>query len=159
CIGATFPLAVRVLARDESEATAAGASVYAWNTIGAVIGAIAAGFFLLPAVQHANPPPPAAAVNPGPGPGAPRRCSCRGRPRGAPVRGWPLLAALLALALIRPAEPWNLLRSSPLGPASGQGATAYYAVGRAATVLALDQHGAWELSTNGLPEAVIQPRG
>ena len=35
CIGATFPLAVRVLARSQDEAGPASARVYAWNTVGA----------------------------------------------------------------------------------------------------------------------------
>ena len=47
-IGATLPLSVRVLARDESEATSGTARIYAWNTVGAIIGAILAGFFLIP---------------------------------------------------------------------------------------------------------------
>jgi predicted membrane-bound spermidine synthase len=38
-IGATFPLAVRMLANDEKDAPAATARVYAWNTIGAIVGA------------------------------------------------------------------------------------------------------------------------
>ncbi|MEE8237035.1 MAG: fused MFS/spermidine synthase, partial [Gammaproteobacteria bacterium] len=47
-IGATFPLAVRILARDEREASAGTARVYTWNTVGAIVGAILAGFFLIP---------------------------------------------------------------------------------------------------------------
>ena len=47
-IGATLPLSVRVLARDESEATVGTARIYAWNTVGAIIGAILAGFVLIP---------------------------------------------------------------------------------------------------------------
>ena len=47
-IGATLPLSVRVLARDESEATAGTARIYAWNTVGAIAGAVLAGFVLVP---------------------------------------------------------------------------------------------------------------
>ena len=47
-IGATLPLSVRVLARDETEATAGTARIYAWNTVGAIVGAILAGFVLIP---------------------------------------------------------------------------------------------------------------
>ncbi|MFG0335850.1 MAG: fused MFS/spermidine synthase, partial [Maioricimonas sp. JB049] len=51
CIGATFPLAVRILAEDEHDAAPASARVYAWNTIGGVAGAFLAGFFILPALE------------------------------------------------------------------------------------------------------------
>ena len=42
-IGATLPLSIRVLARDETEATASTARIYAWNTLGAIFGATLAG--------------------------------------------------------------------------------------------------------------------
>ena len=54
CIGATFPFAVRVLARSETEAASASARVYAWSTLGAIIGALGAGFFLVPALGFAG---------------------------------------------------------------------------------------------------------
>ena len=47
-IGATFPFAVRVLARGARDAGPASARVYAWNTIGAIVGALGAGFFADP---------------------------------------------------------------------------------------------------------------
>ena len=47
-IGATFPFAVRILSRDESEASIASARVYSWNTVGAIVGAVVAGFVLIP---------------------------------------------------------------------------------------------------------------
>ena len=40
CIGATFPLAVRILARHEAEAGPASARVFAWNTLGAIVGSM-----------------------------------------------------------------------------------------------------------------------
>src|SRR5690606_2707208 len=48
CIGATFPFGVRLLARDADEAAAVSGRVYAWNTVGSIVGSIGAGFFLLP---------------------------------------------------------------------------------------------------------------
>ena len=48
CIGATFPFAVRLLARSPEQAAGATARVYAWNTVGAIAGALGAGFVLLP---------------------------------------------------------------------------------------------------------------
>ncbi|MFO0688782.1 MAG: hypothetical protein U0900_08740 [Myxococcota bacterium] len=48
CIGATFPFGVRLLAKDADEAAAVSGRVYAWNTVGSIVGSIGAGFFLLP---------------------------------------------------------------------------------------------------------------
>ena len=67
------------------------------------------------------------------------------------------LAALLAIAAIRPAEPWQLLLSSPLPVGSeSDSAIRYYGVGRSATVLLADAGPArWRLRSNGLPESLI----
>jgi spermidine synthase len=46
--GAAFPLAVQLLARAAGGAGPAAARVYAWNTVGAVMGAVMAGFVVLP---------------------------------------------------------------------------------------------------------------
>ena len=51
-IGTTYPLAVRVLARDADDAAPASARVYAWNTVGAIVGSLAAGFVLIPALKY-----------------------------------------------------------------------------------------------------------
>ncbi|HEY2943985.1 MAG TPA: fused MFS/spermidine synthase [Vicinamibacteria bacterium] len=46
--GAAFPLAVQLLARDAAGVGPATARAYAWNTVGAVLGAVLAGFVVLP---------------------------------------------------------------------------------------------------------------
>ena len=51
-IGMTYPLAVRVLAHDAADAAPASARVYAWNTVGAIVGSLAAGFLLIPALRY-----------------------------------------------------------------------------------------------------------
>ena len=53
-IGATFPFAVRVLARGEADAGPASARVYAANTLGSVVGSIAAGFYIIPLLGYAG---------------------------------------------------------------------------------------------------------
>ena len=50
CIGASFPFAVRALAEDVAAAAATSARVYAWNTLGAIVGSVSAGFFVIPAL-------------------------------------------------------------------------------------------------------------
>ena len=154
-IGATFPFAVRVLARSEAEAAAASARVYAWNTVGAIVGAIGTGFFLLPAAGYEGTIVVAVAVNLllalvvalaiAPGPAA-RRIALASS------------LGLLALAVARPAPPWRLLAQSPLG-GSQKGEVVYFGVGRSATVLLSERQGRWSLRTNGLPEAGVLPPG
>ncbi len=51
-IGMTYPLAVRILARDAEDAAPASARVYAWNTVGAIVGSLAAGFVLIPMLKY-----------------------------------------------------------------------------------------------------------
>ena len=46
-LGALFPFAASLLRRLEREAGAAVGRVYAWNTAGSIVGALAAGFFLV----------------------------------------------------------------------------------------------------------------
>ena len=63
CIGATFPLAVRILARHEAEAGPASARVFAWNTLGAIVGSVGAGFWWIPALGYAGTLTAAVAAN------------------------------------------------------------------------------------------------
>jgi spermidine synthase len=153
CLGATFPLAVRVLARQEAEAGTAAARVLAWNTLGAVMGAVGAGFFLVPALGYSGALALAFTINL-----ALAAAAAVARPRS---RRLIALVAVSAggLVLLPPAPPWNLLRTSPLSGQAATGDVTWFGVGRSATVLLLEQNGAWRLRTNGLPEARISPRG
>jgi len=164
-IGATFPLAVRILAHRAEEAPRASARVFAWNTVGAIAGAVAAGFAVLPALRYAGTVTAAAAVSLA----LAAVAATAERPR---LRGTALAAvvAIVAVVLLRPSTPWTLLRHSPIADvadtagaeaADPAGATGvdFYAVGRTADVLLLDRGDGWRLTTNGLPEALIQPPG
>ncbi len=155
-MGATFPLAVRALAREASEASVAAARVYAWNTAGAVFGALAIGFLVLPALGFAGTLTMIAAGNLLL---ALVTALCAG-PATRSHAGL-ALALLVALLVFRPATPWRLLRHAPLPQASHDvtATVAYHAVGRSATVLLLDHGSEWDLRTNGLPEGTIQPPG
>lgn len=164
CIGATFPLAVRVLARDAVDAGPASGRVYAWNTIGAILGALAAGFIILPTLNYGGTVTLAVGINLGlaavigfwpsfrdeGAPGALRRI-------GLVATGGLAVLAALALTAI-PGEPWKILRNSALrsGSRLAQGHVAYYGVGRSATVLMIGNRSDWTLRTNGLQESVIR---
>jgi spermidine synthase len=154
CIGATFPLAVRMLAPDATAAARASGRVYAWNTVGCVLGALAAGFALLPVLGYAGTLRLAAGLN--------LVLAGAGAVLAGPPRrrvAWAAAAGLAAVAISGTPEPWRLLRSSPLQPAPAEGEVVFHRAGRAATVLVLERRGAWEIRSNGLTEAVIQPRG
>jgi spermidine synthase len=156
CIGAVFPFAVRVLAREEAEAAPASARVYAWNTLGSIAGALASGFVLLPALRFAGTLGLAAGLNLS----LALVAACLARPPAKLVGG--LAAAGLALlAIARPATPWAVLRQGAMlrSRVSWQGEVEYYGVGRSSTVLLLEQRSGWRLTTNGLPESLVDPAG
>jgi spermidine synthase len=153
-IGMTYPLAVRVLARDADDAAPASARVYAWNTVGAILGSLAAGFILIPALKYE---------------GAIRAAVLASAVLGsaafwvlAPVRrlvaGVVSAAALLAAVLFAPQAPMQLLRTSPLN-VDNTGRVLYYDIGRSASVVVLSQDGSLALRTNGLPEALVDAPG
>jgi spermidine synthase len=50
CMGATFPIASRWMVRTASRAASEAGGLYASNTLGAAIGAVLAGFILIPAI-------------------------------------------------------------------------------------------------------------
>jgi spermidine synthase len=156
CLGAAFPFAVRLLAGDAFEVRTASSRVLVWNTLGAVVGAGLAGLELLPRLGFARTAAVAAATSAG--------LAAWGAFRGS--RRWPAAAiasGALLVVLVPPAEPWRLLRTSPLGgrdrAAVPDGAAVFEGVGRSSTVLVFEDGGEWRLTTNGLPEAVIQPPG
>lgn len=153
CIGGTFPMAVRLLARDESDAAAASARVYSWNTVGAIAGALAAGFAIIPALGFVGTVVAGALANAGLALAA--AFLVRPNLRRLAVAG---VAGLLAVLLLRPAPPWNVLRSTS-SLQRHDGDVVYFGVGRSATVMVQEYLGRWELRTNGLSEASILPPG
>jgi spermidine synthase len=155
CIGATFPFAVRILGAGAEQAARATARVYAWNTVGAIAGALGAGFVLLPALGFAGTLASGVAVSLA----LAATSALAATPRRTAVAA---LALVLGLGLVwlPPRDPWSLLRRSPLLD-SGlfQGEMVYAAVGRSSTVTLIDQTINWRLSSNGLPEAAIERAG
>jgi len=149
CVGATFPFAVRLLAQHEANAAPAAARVYAWNTVGAIVGALASGFVLLPALHFAGTIRLAAGLNLA----LALAAALLMRPRLRVVAG--VAAACTALLVIFPPDtPWAVLRYRSNG-VSWDGPVTYYGVGRSSTVMLFDRGSGWRLTTNGLPEARI----
>ena len=154
-IGATFPFAVRVLARRGSDAAPSSARVYAWNTVGAIVGAVATGFAVIPWFGFEGAVRLAVSVNLLLGVIA---------VLFVPGRSWKRVVAAAAVAataalLFQPDRPETILRVSPFQRGDDDGRLHYYGVGRSATVLMLERAGGFELRTNGLPEAAIAPKG
>jgi spermidine synthase len=157
-IGMTYPLAVRVLARDADDAAPASARVYAWNTVGAILGSLAAGFVVIPALDYE---------------GAIRVAVLASMALGC-VAFWVLVppagkagrfaaATLCAHAIaggawFRPQPPMRLLVTSPID-VGDSGRVIHYDVGRSASVVVLTRDGGLALRTNGLPEANMDAPG
>ena len=150
CIGATFPFAVRLFALHAGDAAVASARVYAWNTVGSIVGSIAAGFALLPllgiegTIMAGVAGNLALALAP----------ALLERPRRI---GFAAAAAvgLVALAAAPLAQPTKLLKTSVLTSHEFQGDLSYLGVGRSATVALIDTGSHWRVTTNGLPESAI----
>ena len=153
CIGATFPFAVRLLARTPEQAGEATARVYAWNTVGAIAGSVGAGFWAIPALGFPGFLAAAVATSAL----LALWAALVSAPRAPVLAG--AAAAVAAGALLAPFEPpWTLLRTGPLSRAPQAGEVAFEAVGRTATVLLLDEGSQWSLRTNGLPESTVMSR-
>jgi spermidine synthase len=152
--GATFPLAVRILARRTEDAAPAAARVYAWNTLGAIVGALLGGFVLIPALRFEGSIQLAVAASAVLAITAAWILDRSSR--------WPAITAsvisLATIALFWPSAPTALLRASPL-QINNAGRMLYYAVGRGASVVVLEQDGALAIRTNGLPEALVDVHG
>jgi spermidine synthase len=153
-IGMTYPLAVRVLARDADDAAPASARVYAWNTVGAIVGSLAAGFVLIPALRYEGAVQVAVIAS-----------AVLGLialwvlvPLNRVVSAVVSVAVLTACGFFAPQPPMKLLVTSPLNVGT-KGRVLYYDVGRSAGVVLLAQDGGLALRTNGLPEALMDSPG
>ena len=153
-IGASYPLAVRIGARQAQQAAGVAGRIYTWNTIGAISGALLTGFFILPAFGYGQTLKLSMLV-------------CLALATGVAVTLQPqrkmavtgtLALALLSLFVLRFERPDELLYARiPNGEV--QGTEYYYGVGRSATILMSDLDGFFHLTSNGLSESAIARRG
>jgi predicted membrane-bound spermidine synthase len=153
-VGTSYPLAVRILAERPEDAARVSARVYTWNTLGAIVGALAAGFILIPWLRFEGSVQAAMIAS------AFLGVACiwllESQPRV--LAGALTVAAIAGAALFHPAVPDRLIRTSPLYIAN-HGDIAYYDVGKSASVVILKQDGGLALRTNGLPEALMEMSG
>tara|TARA_R110001599_G_scaffold183999_1_gene377455 strand:- start:5973 stop:9038 length:3066 start_codon:yes stop_codon:yes gene_type:complete len=152
CLGATFPLAVRAVSPSADTAAACSGRVYAWNTCGAIIGAVLTGFILLPLLGFS------------------------GMLRFVLAAG--VTVSLLALALVPKSRVLTLVgamtgavvvavfvplpRPSTVLAAHVTADSAdavFYAVGRSSTVMLHRDRGFYKLASNGLSESAIGSAG
>ena len=155
-IGATLPLSIRVLARDETEATAGTARIYAWNTVGAIAGSILAGFVLIPGLGFEGSIRLAVGVN---FVLALWAASCVARPRPIPI-GVAAAGIVAVLTIYSPARPEAVMSSAGFNVAfATPPRELHYAVGRSSTVMVLAADTNLFLRTNGLSEASVWVKG
>ncbi|MBX2849462.1 MAG: fused MFS/spermidine synthase [Acidiferrobacterales bacterium] len=164
-IGATFPLAVRILALDKLDASSSSAKVYAWNTVGAIVGATVAAFFLIPILKYEGAIKLAVIVNIGLALATAllvkNSAKDESQPRFRPSYPWVLVSAIIGVAVFvwyQPKMPEDVLRSSSVYPLY-TGDIRYYEVGRSATVVIIEDSGYLNVRTNGLPEASARLKG
>jgi spermidine synthase len=150
CIGATFPFAVRLLTRDAEEAANVSGRVYAWNTLGSIVGAILAGFVLLPTLGLEN----TALV----GTTTSLALAIAAAWLATPRRMFVVATAAVALAtglILGLPMPTRLLMNSAMSGTPIPGDLYYLGVGRSATVTVVENATGWQILTNGLPEAGV----
>jgi spermidine synthase len=155
CIGATFPFALRVLAEDPAQAPKATARLYAWNTVGAIVGSVLAGFFVIPVLEYGGTVRLIGALN--------LTLALFAALLWLKNARLPAVLAsigLLAVAVLVPApSPERLLKSSSFEDIHSTGAVLYQGVGRSASVILLEEDDSYSLRCNGLPEAGVVRQG
>jgi spermidine synthase len=153
-MGATFPLAARILADDAEFAAAETARLYAWNTFGVAAGVLLAGLVIIPALRFEGAIQVLVVTNIA-------LALVTALLFANPRLAWSAATAVLlglAVLLLRPPVPDRLLAASPLD-SSAQGAMRHYGVGQSASAVVFEHEGSLLLRTNGLPEANIDISG
>lgn len=153
-IGATFPLAVRIACPAPAKSPAISGQIYAWNTIGAIIGAILTGFWILPALGFSATLKLAILVSLG---------LAAVSAFMHPKRNWIVAGAatsVLAITAVfaQPQRPDGLIQAY-LKKDLDWGEERFYGVGQSATILMREAQGFINLSSNGLSEASIGRKG
>jgi predicted membrane-bound spermidine synthase len=162
CAGMTLPLITRILYTSGSGERAIGA-VYAWNTLGSIVGVIVGGLVLMPALGLKGMLVAGAAIDMGIGVLLLTRAKARAERRWlVPATAVAMLAVLTVIVHGTRLDP-TLLASgvfrSGILERPGERTTRYYRDGRTATVSVLQsvRDGQLSLATNGKPDASLSP--
>lgn len=154
-MGAAFPLLIRWTSDLGTPAAVATARIYAANTIGAVVGALATGLWLVPGMGFEGTAQLAVGMS---------LLIATVALAAAPSLQlhWKLAAAVVAGVVtltFHPAPPQAIIDASLIDD-SNAGELRYFAVGRSSTVLVKERDdGSFYLRTNGLPEATVRRIG
>ena len=152
-IGATYPLAVRLATPRAVQTASASGKVYAWNTVGAIIGALLTGFFILPLLGF----------------GLTLKSAMITSLLVATLAAWLVkpgarhLAAvatsflLATIVLVSPERPDRLVYANAATVLDGVnlGEERFYGVGRSATILMRERDGFINIASNGLSESSV----
>jgi spermidine synthase len=122
--------------------------------VGAIVGAVFAGFLLIPALRYEGAIQVVVSANLV----LALVAALAIPPRRTLLAGGSAALLLLALIAFRPPPPEELLRVSPINDVRS-GDIRFYDVGRSATVMMLERDGYFYLRTNGLSEAAIDLKG
>ena len=158
-IGASYPLAVRAHASSVADVGRSAGRVYAWNTIGAVAGALVGGFVIIPALGFEGTARLAVIANIAIGMIALLCVSATTNWQPVSRRSLSLtaLAMLVVVVLFQPQRPASIVNRTLFG---GSGETqvreVFFGVGRSSTVWLTENEGRFDLTINGLPEAQIE---
>jgi len=151
-IGMTFPLAIDICAINNRHSGVVSARVYAWNTVGAIVGSLLMGFYLLPSFGFAISSQILSIVS--------LFMAIIVMLFAFKWKTMVLMTACLGLLWFIPLkQPYQLLKYSVLGHKVQKGTIDFLGIGESATVVLLDQGGEMRLLTNGLPESAIQIKG
>jgi spermidine synthase len=154
CIGATFPFAVRGMTDDPAESGPVAARIYAWNTVGAVLGAVVAGFLVIPELEFHGSIRLAVGLNL-----ALAALTLVVLPLQQTLRLAGIGAAVFLGLMYRPLPPETLLSTSAMRLSTVNDDTVYLGVGRSSTVRVARATMFYTLTNNGLPEAMFSPPG
>ncbi len=171
CFGATFPCAVKLLAGGAANAGRASGRVFSWNTMGAIFGSLFAGFYLIPTWGFAGTVKLAVICSLGLAMVITLlwRFSFT-KSTSSTDEGFPWNVSFISLLVLiftgsvvwylrPPQTPWRILQTSSLRGNTSDAKVVFLGVGRSSTVMLTEYGSDWRLTTNGLPESVIQAPG
>ena len=153
-IGATYPLAVRIASPAAEQTSNAAGRVYAWNTVGAIAGALLTGFFVLPALGFGSTLEMAMLISVA----LALITALATVPRRKLAVGVPAVTLLLIALLVSPGRPDRLIYAQ-VGGEKAWGEERFYGVGRSATILMREDQGFINLTSNGLSESSVGRQG